>query len=128
KNLFAAVDAALRLLHPFMPFLTEELWHQLPQPSGTKSIALGRFPEAETRWKNAEAMREVAQVQEVVTALRAIRAELRLDAKKKVAGEFSTTSPAMGVLIRANREATLAQQKVELEKLQKRLRDLEGGS
>src|SRR5207245_3856130 len=55
KNLFAAFDAALRLLHPFMPFLTEELWHQLPQPSGTKSIALGRFPEAETRWKNAEA-------------------------------------------------------------------------
>src|SRR6266699_133486 len=215
KNLFAAFDAALRLLHPFMPFLTEELWHQLPQPSGTKSIALGRFPEAETRWKNAEAMREVAQVQEVVTALRAIRAELRLDAKKKVAAEFSTNSPAMGDLIRANREAverfarlselrmvpkegfdtksgalrstalfdvrvvyseavdsgaerarlkkeiaglqnaicakekqladqtfrsrapekiirgleaTLAQQKVELEKLQKRLRDLEGGS
>src|SRR5438034_358409 len=105
KNLFAAFDAALRLLHPFMPFLTEELWHQLPQPSGTKSIALGRFPEAETRWKNAEAMREVAQVQEVVTALRAIRAELRLDAKKKVAAEFSTNSPAMGDLIRANREA-----------------------
>src|SRR5437016_7197659 len=105
KNLFAAFDAALRLLHPFMPFLTEELWHQLPQPSGTKSIALGRFPEAETRWKNAEAMREVAQVQEVVTALRAIRAELRLDAKKKVAAEFSTNSPAMEDLIRANREA-----------------------
>jgi len=31
KNLFAAFDAALRLLHPFMPFLTEELWHQLPK-------------------------------------------------------------------------------------------------
>jgi valyl-tRNA synthetase len=105
KNLFAAFDAALRLLHPFMPFLTEELWHQLPQPEGTKSIALGRFPEPEARWKNAEAMREVAQVQEVVTALRAIRGELRLDAKKKVAAEFSTDSGAMGDLIRANREA-----------------------
>src|SRR5437870_3914128 len=41
KHLFAACDAALRLLRAFMPFLTEEPWHQLPQPSGTKSIALG---------------------------------------------------------------------------------------
>jgi valyl-tRNA synthetase len=31
KNLFAAFDRALRLLHPFMPFISEELWHQLPQ-------------------------------------------------------------------------------------------------
>jgi len=44
-NLFAAFERALRLLHPFMPFLTEELWHQLPQPSGARSIALDRFPE-----------------------------------------------------------------------------------
>src|SRR5271163_1863772 len=42
KNLFAGFDAALRLLHPFMPFLTEELWHQLPQASGATSIALDR--------------------------------------------------------------------------------------
>ena len=46
KNLFAGFDAALRLLHPFMPFLTEELWHQLPQKAGAKSIALDRYPEA----------------------------------------------------------------------------------
>src|SRR5881392_754241 len=105
KNLFAAFDAALRLLHPFMPFLTEELWHQLPQPSGTKSIALGRFPEAETRWKNAEAMREVAQVQEVVTTLRNIRAELKLDPKRRVAADFSTSDSGMGELVQANRGA-----------------------
>ena len=45
KNLFAAFESALRLLHPFMPFLTEELWHQLPQRAGARSIALDRFPE-----------------------------------------------------------------------------------
>jgi len=48
QNLFAAFDAALRLLHPIMPFLTEELWHQLPQRPGAKSIALERYPEAQT--------------------------------------------------------------------------------
>ncbi len=45
KNLFAAFESALRLLHPFMPFLTEELWQQLPQRAGARSIALDRFPE-----------------------------------------------------------------------------------
>ena len=105
KNLFAAFDAALRLLHPFMPFLTEELWHQLPQQAGAKSIALGRFPEAELRWKNADALRDVAQIQEVVTALRAIRAELRVEARKKAGAEFSTTDRGLGDLMQTNKEA-----------------------
>ena len=49
RNLFAIFEAALRLLHPFMPFLTEELWHRLPQHAPEKdteraSIALQPFP------------------------------------------------------------------------------------
>ncbi len=52
RNLFAVFEARLRLLHPFMPFLTEELWHQLPQRPGARSIALERFPEAASRsWR-----------------------------------------------------------------------------
>src|SRR6266446_209539 len=102
KNLFAAFDAALRLLHPFMPFLTEELWHQLPQKAGAKSIALDCFPEANADWKNAAALGQVALIQEVVTALRTIRAELKLDPKKKVAAEFSTMDAAARELVQAN--------------------------
>src|SRR5437588_119457 len=80
-DLFAAFDAALRLLHPFMPFLTEELWHQLPQKAGAKSIALGQFPEVLAHWKNKDAVCEADAIQEVVTTLRNIRAELKLDPK-----------------------------------------------
>jgi valyl-tRNA synthetase len=105
KNLFAAFDAALRLLHPFMPFLTEELWHQLPQPAGAKSIALDQFPEAHAHWKNAKAIGEVDAIQEVVTALRNIRAELKLDPKKRVAADFTTSDARTGALIEANRGA-----------------------
>jgi valyl-tRNA synthetase len=105
KNLFAAFDAALRLLHPFMPFLTEELWHQLPQKKGAKSIALDQFPEAEPRWKNPDALGDTARIQEVVSALRTIRADLKLDPKKRVAAEFATTETGTGRVIQANREA-----------------------
>jgi valyl-tRNA synthetase len=105
KNLFATFDAALRLLHPFMPFLTEELWHQLPQKTGAKSIALDRFPEAHAGWKNEKALGEVALIQEVVTALRNIRAELKLDPKKKIAAEFSTVDAAAKDMIQKNLSA-----------------------
>ena len=105
KNLFAGFDAALRLLHPFMPFLTEELWHQLPQKERAKSVALDRFPEARADWKNAGALNQVALIQEVVTALRMIRAELKLDPKKKVAAEFSTVDASLRGLVDANRTA-----------------------
>ena len=53
RNIFAALDAALRLLHPVMPFLTEELWHKLPQPAGARSIALDQFPEPRANWTDA---------------------------------------------------------------------------
>src|SRR5215467_4883986 len=106
KNLFAAFDSALRLLHPFMPFLTEELWHQLPQVAGAKSIALGHFPEAEPRWKDTKALTEVTQIQELVGALRTIRADLKLDPRKKVVAEFATTDRQLENLIQANREAS----------------------
>ena len=105
KNLFAAFDAALRLLHPFMPFLTEELWHQLPQKTGAKSIALDQFPKAHDYWKNAKAARDVDVIQEVVTALRNIRGELKLDPKKRVTADFSTSDARVGELIQANRGA-----------------------
>ena len=57
RNLFAIFDAALRLLHPFMPFLTEELWHRLPQRADARSIALEHFPDPPASWRDAEAER-----------------------------------------------------------------------
>jgi valyl-tRNA synthetase len=107
KNLFAVFDAALRLLHPFMPFLTEELWHQLPQPLAAKSIALDKFPEARVGWKNDRAQEQFSLIQEVIVALRNIRAEMKLDPKKKIGSEFSSTSAETRDLIDANRESIL---------------------
>jgi len=107
QNLFAAFDAALRLLHPVMPFLTEELWHQLPQRAGAKSIALERYPEARAEWTNATALREFSLVQEVVATVRAIRADMKLDPKKRVAAEFSCSDAQVRSAIEANLDGIL---------------------
>jgi len=107
RNLFAAFEAALRLLHPFMPFLTEELWHQLPQPPGAKSIALDRYPEVRKEWKNPQSLRNFGQIQEVIVALRNIRAEMKLEPKKKVPAEFSSGEAAVRQVIEENRDSIL---------------------
>src|SRR5207245_6675594 len=88
RNLFSIFEAALRLLHPFMPFITEELWHQLPQRAGAKSIALERFPGERADWIDEQAESRMALLQEIIVAARNIRAEMKLDPRRKVAAEF----------------------------------------
>ncbi len=88
KNLFAAFDVALRLLHPFMPFITEELWHQLPQEHGDKSIALKKYPIDEGSMPGSQRVNEFANVQEIIGHIRNLRADMKLDPKKKVAVEI----------------------------------------
>src|SRR5882672_661625 len=88
RNVFSAFESALRLLHPFMPFLTEELWHKLPQDLGANSIALDTFPAVSQEFvSSGVANTEIARfelIQSVVTTLRAMRAELKVDPKKKI--------------------------------------------
>jgi valyl-tRNA synthetase len=107
KNLFAGFDAALRLLHPFMPFLTEELWHQLPQRSEAKSVALERYPETQAKWRNLKAGEEVEVLQYLITSVRNIRAEQKLDPKKKLAAEISSKDASVRELVARNLETIL---------------------
>jgi valyl-tRNA synthetase len=107
QNLFAAFDAALRLLHPVMPFLTEELWHQLPQRAGAKSIAIERYPEARAEWRNSAAVQEFALLQDLIATVRAIRADMKLDPKKRVAAEFSSGDAKVRSMIAANLDGIL---------------------
>ena len=107
RNLFAAFDAALRLLHPVMPFLTEELWHQLPQRPGAKSIALEGYPEAHPDWRNSAGLEEFSLLQEVIKTVRAIRSEMKLDPKKRVAAEFASDNAQVRGAVSANLEGIL---------------------
>jgi valyl-tRNA synthetase len=87
RNIFAALEAALRLLHPVMPFLTEELWHRLPQAPGARSIALAPFPGTRAEWTDNAAEKSMAYLQGGIVSARNQRAELKIAQKEKVPAE-----------------------------------------
>jgi len=107
KNLFAAFDRALRLLHPFMPFLTEELWHQLPQRPGDKSISLKAYADEQPDSGEQSRMNEFTLLQDVIAEVRNIRAEMKLDPKKKVAAEFYSSYEYIRATIQRNLDGIL---------------------
>jgi valyl-tRNA synthetase len=76
RNLLSVFGAYLRLQHPIMPFITEELWHRFGQ---TRSIALAQYPRANLRDEAAE--HQMALLQEMTTAARKLRADHGLDRK-----------------------------------------------
>ncbi len=97
RALLTALDDALRLLHPFMPFITEELWTRLPLDGGGESLCIAAWPEANDGLRDAEAAAGVEQLIALITAIRTIRGENRIAPKV-----------ALGVLISAPDEATRA--------------------
>ena len=75
-TLVTALETAMRLLHPFMPFLTEEIWQRLPKPAGApQSIMITLYPIPDPRFADDASDASMALVQRVVTAVRGLRAD-----------------------------------------------------
>ncbi len=105
QALFTHFEWALRLLHPFMPFLTEELWRR--QFDAERSLALQHFPAGDPAAFNDAIEKEMELVQEGISALREIRAGMKIDPRKHIPGELSSTDPIILTLFRARREPIL---------------------
>jgi len=109
------LEASLRLLHPFMPFVTEELWQNLKKrlPADwqkTESIMIAAYPEADEKAVDAEAERVMAAVIEIIHAIRNARAEHKVESNKWIearvfAGELNPViiphAPAIESLAKA---------------------------
>jgi valyl-tRNA synthetase len=76
QTMVEVLETALRLLHPFMPFITEEIWQRLPHAGD--SIMVAPFPKVSRRRADPEAERHMAPVIGIVTAIRNIRSESRV--------------------------------------------------
>ena len=105
RNLFAVFERALRLLHPFMPFLTEELWQKLPQRAGIRSIALDSLPEARSNRIDPVAEKKFLLLQRIITSVRTARADNKLDPKRRIAAELSSQDVAVRELVEGNLES-----------------------
>jgi valyl-tRNA synthetase len=76
RTLIECLEVTLRLLHPFMPFLSEEIWQRLPHEG--ESIMVAPFPRAADARRSAQAERRMQPVIDVVSVIRTIRSESRI--------------------------------------------------
>ena len=86
-------DRVLRMLHPFVPFVTEEIWQALPRKSGEevlsgnldRTITLARFPKPVEEWNDVSSVVTMELIQEVVTSIRTVRSEWGVAPSQKIA-------------------------------------------
>jgi len=100
-----ALDRILRLLHPFMPFITEEIWHHLPGNEG--SLARAAFPVSEEADLDPHAEEEMRLLQDLVVEIRTIRAENRISPRQKVEVWLKTPGERERALIPEIRDSIL---------------------
>jgi valyl-tRNA synthetase len=105
-NLVRLFDASLRLLHPVMPFITEEIWQAIYEGKAPlKSIALAGYPQADEEQFDLAAETEMAILQDLIVTVRNLRAELKVEPKIKVPIEVFAHEPEIRQMIEQNRGA-----------------------
>jgi valyl-tRNA synthetase len=102
-NLLGIFDAALRLLHPVMPFITEEIWQALYDADPPlKSIALAPYPQTDEKQFDLAAETEMAILQDLIVSVRNVRAELKVEQKQRVPIQLFAQQPEIRELIERN--------------------------
>jgi valyl-tRNA synthetase len=105
-NLVSLFDASLRLLHPIMPFITEEIWQAIYEAHPPlKSIALAAYPQAAEKQFDLTSETEMAILQDLIVNVRNVRAELKVEPKVKVPIEVFAHEPIIRAMIEQNRSA-----------------------
>ncbi|SEQ14333.1 valyl-tRNA synthetase [Virgibacillus subterraneus] len=90
------LDQTMRMLHPYMPFITEEIWQQLPHQGD--SITVAAWPEAKSEFHNETASKEMKRLVSIIKSVRNIRAEVDTPMSKQIK-----------LLIQAENEATVSE-------------------
>jgi len=102
RTLVEVLDAILRLLHPFMPFITEEIWQQLPGRKENESIMVAEFPKPHERYDDEGVGNEMGLIIDVTGALRNLRGEMNLPPAEEITVVFRTKTDEVERKLREN--------------------------
>ncbi|MHA2858463.1 valine--tRNA ligase [Paenibacillus lautus] len=94
------LDRTMRLIHPFMPFISEEIWQHLPHEGET--VMLASWPTYDEAFENTEAVTEMNLLMDVIRAVRNIRAEVNVPMSKKVELQLKPVSGQIAGIIDRN--------------------------
>ncbi len=89
--LLETLEATLRLLHPLVPFVTEEIWQRLPREGGAPSIMVAPFPTADPAADDRLAEAGMAALMRLVVAIRTIRATYEVEPRRRI--EVTVVAP-----------------------------------
>ncbi|CAN3483472.1 hypothetical protein DICA0_F32902 [Diutina catenulata] len=104
-TLYTCIDGALRLIHPFMPFVTEEMWQRLPRRAGdsTESIVIAKYPEYNAKFDNAEAADAYEFVLETAKGIRSLLSQYNI--LKNATALVETANPDKFAIADAQKES-----------------------
>jgi valyl-tRNA synthetase len=95
------LEKALRLLHPFMPFITEELWQHLKnykkQPR-VESIMIAEYPEVDKSLLDTEAEKEIDGISEIIRSIRNVRAQYKVESTRWIESKIYTNASRHGTI------------------------------
>lgn len=91
--LIYVLDKILKLLHPFMPFITEEIWQTIPHDTDGKTVMLEKYPEYDSSLDFPSEAEEMMKVMEAITAIRTQRNEMNVPPSKKAKLFIATAIP-----------------------------------
>lgn len=109
--LLHVLEASLRLLHPIMPFMSEEIWQKLPNKNG-ESIMIAAYPEG-GEFSFPEESKKIATLQELIYLIRNIRADVGVTPDKKVPADFISKDASLRTLIEQYKNEILSLAKAE---------------
>ncbi len=100
--LWNVLEHLLRLLHPFMPFISEEIWQALPGTRPTASIMLAEYPVYRPDWQFTAGASAMELVMEVIRGIRNIRGEMNVPPSREIAAMLDCRSPESLHLLKQN--------------------------
>ncbi|MFQ6118130.1 MAG: class I tRNA ligase family protein, partial [Candidatus Bipolaricaulia bacterium] len=92
----------LKMLHPFIPYITEEIWQLLPHKEA-ESVAIAPFPKPKREWIDPEVERKMATLQQLISAIRTIRSEMNIPRQRRARALIRASDQGIEELVQESR-------------------------